>query len=74
MMRKRHQDADDMARQELEHGRNPKMRAITGGIILQQQKEIRELDDGSESSPATGTRTAPTNTGSWLLWGALADL
>ena len=56
MMRKHHQDAVDMARQELEHGKDPKMRAMAKEIISQQQKEIRELDDWLKSSAATGSR------------------
>lgn len=44
MMKVHHQGAIDMAQFELEHGKDPKMRAMAKGIIEDQQKEIAEFD------------------------------
>lgn len=43
MMAKHHQAAIDMARVELEHGRDPEMRRTAQEIIAKQQKEIADL-------------------------------
>lgn len=44
MMKVHHQGAIDMAQFELEHGKDPKMRAMAKQIIKAQQKEIAEID------------------------------
>jgi len=44
MMKVHHQGAIDMAQFELEHGTDPKMRAMAKQIIKAQQKEIAEID------------------------------
>ncbi|MBI0535206.1 DUF305 domain-containing protein [Roseomonas sp. KE2513] len=43
MMEKHHQAAIDMARVELEHGRDPEMRRMAQEVIQKQQQEITEL-------------------------------
>lgn len=40
MMIPHHQGAIDMAKAELQHGRNPVLRRLAEGIIVQQQQEI----------------------------------
>lgn len=54
MMREHHRGAIDMARAELEHGKDPKMREMAKKIIAAQQKEIREFDRWLERSPDRG--------------------
>ena len=43
LMAKHHQAAIDMARVELEHGRDPEMRRTAQEVIDKQQKEIADL-------------------------------
>ncbi|PZR07665.1 MAG: DUF305 domain-containing protein [Azospirillum brasilense] len=43
MMAKHHQAAIDMARAELEHGRDPEMRRTAQDVIQKQQQEIADL-------------------------------
>ncbi|CAN7616022.1 DUF305 domain-containing protein [Rhizobacter sp. LjRoot28] len=44
MMRVHHQQAVDMAKAELAHGKSPELKAMAQKIIKEQQKEIAELD------------------------------
>ena len=44
MMRIHHQGALDMAKSELDHGKNPEMRAMAKKIIAAQKKEIAQFD------------------------------
>ena len=44
MMKVHHQGAIDMAQFELEHGKDPEMRAMAKQIIKAQQKEIADID------------------------------
>lgn len=44
MMRMHHQQALDMAKVELQHGKSPELKAMAQKIIKDQQKEIAELD------------------------------
>jgi uncharacterized protein (DUF305 family) len=45
MMKPHHQAAIDMAKAYLEHGNDPKLKAMAENIVASQQKEIREMDD-----------------------------
>ena len=58
MMKMHHQGAIDMAQQELQGGKDPKMRAMAKRIIEAQKKEIKEFEQwlakhGSAPSKAT---------------------
>jgi uncharacterized protein (DUF305 family) len=44
MMRMHHQQAVDMAKVEVQHGKSPELKAMAQKIIRDQQKEISELD------------------------------
>lgn len=44
MMIPHHQGAIDMARVELQYGKDPVLRRMARGIIAAQQKEIREME------------------------------
>ena len=44
MMRIHHQGALDMAKSELDHGKNPEMRTMAKKIIAAQKKEIAQFD------------------------------
>ena len=44
MMKMHHQGAIDMARMELQSGKDAKMRAMAKRVIEAQQKEIKEID------------------------------
>lgn len=52
MMAKHHQAAIDMARVELEHGRDPEMRRTAQEIVEKQQEEIIELRNWLSRQPA----------------------
>lgn len=43
-MRKHHRRAVDMARAELQNGRDPELQKMARKIITDQEKEIRQLD------------------------------
>ena len=44
MMRMHHQQAIDMAKAELEHGKSTEMKAMARKLIREQQKEIAQFD------------------------------
>jgi uncharacterized protein (DUF305 family) len=44
MMRMHHQQAVDMAKAEVQHGKSPELKAMAQKMINDQQKEIRQLD------------------------------
>lgn len=44
MMRAHHQQAVDMAKAEMQHGKSPELKAMAGKMVSAQEKEIRELD------------------------------
>lgn len=44
MMRMHHQQAVDMAKVELQHGKSPELKAMAQKMIKDQQKEIGQLD------------------------------
>ncbi|MCW7541442.1 DUF305 domain-containing protein [Aquabacterium sp. A7-Y] len=48
MMKMHHQQALDMAKAELEHGKSPEMKAMAQKIIKDQTKEIQKLDSWLE--------------------------
>lgn len=52
MMAKHHQAAIDMARVELEHGRDPEMRKMAEEVIQKQQQEISHLRAWLSRQPA----------------------
>jgi uncharacterized protein (DUF305 family) len=52
IMAKHHQAAIDMARVELEHGRDPEMRKTAEEVIQKQQQEIRQLRAWLTRQPA----------------------
>lgn len=45
MMRVHHQQAVDMAKVEVQHGKTPELKAMAQKIIKDQQKEIAQLDN-----------------------------
>lgn len=44
MMRMHHQQAVDMAKAEVQHGKSPELKAMAQKMIKDQQKEIAQLD------------------------------
>ncbi|MDT8355987.1 MULTISPECIES: CopM family metallochaperone [Acetobacterales] len=52
MMARHHQGAIDMARVELEHGRDPEMRRTAEEMIRKQEQEIAELRTWMSRHPA----------------------
>lgn len=44
MMRMHHQQAVDMAKVEVQHGKSPELKAMAQKMIKDQQKEIEQLD------------------------------
>jgi uncharacterized protein (DUF305 family) len=44
MMRMHHQQAVEMARAEVQHGKSPELKAMAQKMITDQQKEIAQLD------------------------------
>lgn len=52
MMAKHHQAAIDMARVELEHGRDPEMRKMAEEVVQKQQQEIAQLRTWLSRQPA----------------------
>ena len=52
MMREHHRGAVDMARVELQNGRDPELQKMARKIITDQEKEIRQLDRWLARNPA----------------------
>lgn len=52
MMREHHRGAVDMARAELQNGRNPDLQKMARKIITDQVQEIRQLDRWLARHPA----------------------
>ncbi|PWC31472.1 hypothetical protein TSO352_30705 [Azospirillum sp. TSO35-2] len=52
MMAAHHQGAIDMARVELEHGKDPELKAMAQKIVDDQTKEIQQLQDWLKQHPA----------------------
>lgn len=44
MMKMHHQQAVDMAKAEVEHGKSPELKAMASKMIKEQSKEIEQLD------------------------------
>lgn len=51
MMRQHHKSGVEMARHEVEHGKDAKMRAMAKKIMAAQQKEVKEFDRWLDSHP-----------------------
>ena len=51
MMMPHHQDAIDMARTEIQYGKDPLLRRMAHGIISPQEKEIREMQQWQAKHP-----------------------
>jgi uncharacterized protein (DUF305 family) len=52
MMREHHKGAIDMARVELEHGKDPELKSFAQKVIEDQSREIKQLDEWLEQHPA----------------------
>jgi uncharacterized protein (DUF305 family) len=51
MMRSHHQAAVDMARAEVEHGKDPELKKMARKVISDQEKEIRDLSKWLDRHP-----------------------
>jgi uncharacterized protein (DUF305 family) len=51
MMREHHKGAIDMARAELEHGKDPELKSLAQKVIEDQSQEIKQLDEWLERHP-----------------------
>jgi uncharacterized protein (DUF305 family) len=51
MMREHHKGAIDMARVELEHGKDPELKSLAQKVIEDQSREIKQLDEWLERHP-----------------------
>jgi uncharacterized protein (DUF305 family) len=51
MMREHHKGAIDMARAELEHGKDPELKSLAQKVIEDQSREIKQLDEWLEKHP-----------------------
>jgi uncharacterized protein (DUF305 family) len=51
MMIPHHQGAVDMAKVELQYGKDPKLRAMAETIVKSQEKEIAEMKDWQQANP-----------------------
>lgn len=56
-----HQGAIDMARAELEHGKDPRARALAETIIKAQESEIAQMQAWMAAMPPTGEAGAPVD-------------
>lgn len=56
MMIAHHQGAIDMARVELQHGKDPALKAMAQKVIDDQSKEIKDLQDWLSQHPAQAAR------------------
>lgn len=56
MMMSHHQGAIDMARVELEHGKDPELQAMAQKVIGDQSREVNELQGWLNRHPAQATR------------------
>jgi uncharacterized protein (DUF305 family) len=56
MMMSHHQGAIDMARVELEHGKDPELKAMAQKVIGDQSREVKELQDWLDRHPAQAAR------------------
>lgn len=59
MMRRHHQSGIEMARQEIAHGKDPKMKEMARKILASQQKESREFEQWLARRDASGGTRAP---------------
>jgi uncharacterized protein (DUF305 family) len=53
MMREHHKGAIEMARVELEHGKDPEMKSLAQKVIEDQSREIKQLDEWLEQHSST---------------------
>jgi uncharacterized protein (DUF305 family) len=51
MMREHHKGAIEMARVELEHGKDPELKSLAQKVIEDQSREIKQLDEWLEQHP-----------------------
>ena len=56
MMMSHHQGAIDMALVELEHGKDPELKAMAQKVIGDQSREVKELQDWLDRHPAQAAR------------------
>ena len=56
MMMSHHQGAIDMARVELEHGKDPEIKAMAQKVIGDRSREVNELQDWLNRHPAQAAR------------------
>jgi uncharacterized protein (DUF305 family) len=52
MMRSHHQAAVDMAKVEIQYGKDPAMKKVAEKVVTDQSKEIKELDTWLDRHPA----------------------
>ena len=52
MMRSHHQAAVEMAKAEIQYGKNPEMKKMAEKVVADQSKEIKQLDKWLDSHPA----------------------
>jgi uncharacterized protein (DUF305 family) len=52
MMRSHHQAAVDMAKVEIQYGKDPAMKKVAEKVVADQSKEIKELDTWLDRHPA----------------------
>jgi uncharacterized protein (DUF305 family) len=59
MMIPHHQGAIDMAKVELQHGKDPRLRRLAQGIIVEQAQEIAVMQQILDETPATHPQGHP---------------
>jgi uncharacterized protein (DUF305 family) len=52
MMRSHHQAAVEMAKAEIQYGKNPEMKKMAEKVVADQSKEIKQLDKWLDGHPA----------------------